>query len=186
MHKAPEADGAAASSASAAAGPSTAAASETVAAATPPPEATATEAPAAATAAATTAPAAPTAPPATPTPVAAAPVAAAPAAAPHPQAAPVAAHAAEVDQPFNMGEAKSRLAAAAAGVQACKKPDGPVGTGRVVVVFAPSGAVQSATVTGPPFEGTPTGACAGARFRGVHVPAFSGSPFSATKSFTIN
>jgi predicted Zn finger-like uncharacterized protein len=89
-------------------------------------------------------------------------------------------------EPFNMGEAKARLAAAAAAAQGCKKGDGPSGTGRVVVMFAPSGAAQSATVSGPPFEGTPTGACVAARFRGVHVPAFSGSPFSVSKSFSIN
>jgi predicted Zn finger-like uncharacterized protein len=89
------------------------------------------------------------------------------------------------DAPFNMGEAKSRLAATAAGVQSCKKGDA-TGTGRVIVVFAPNGTAQSATVTGPPFEGTPAGACVAARFRGVRVPAFGGSPFSVAKSFTIN
>jgi hypothetical protein len=84
-----------------------------------------------------------------------------------------------------MGEAKARLGAAAESAQSCKKGDGTTGTGRVVVVFAPSGAVQSATI-GPPFQGTPTGNCVAARFHGVHVPAFSGSPFSVSKSFTIN
>jgi predicted Zn finger-like uncharacterized protein len=102
-------------------------------------------------------------------------------------AAPAATHAAgaESDQPFNMGEAKAKLGATAASVDACKKPNGPTGTGRVVVMFAPSGAVQSATVSGPPYEGTPTGACVAARFRTVRVPAFGGSPFSVSKSFTI-
>jgi predicted Zn finger-like uncharacterized protein len=89
------------------------------------------------------------------------------------------------DQPFNMGEAKARLAAIAAGVQSCKRGDA-VGTGRVVVLFSPSGGAQTATVNGPPFEGTPTGACVAARFRGARVPPFSGSPFSVIKSFTIN
>jgi hypothetical protein len=89
------------------------------------------------------------------------------------------------DAPFNMGEAKSRLAAAAAAVQSCKKGD-VTGTGRVIVVFLPNGSAQSATVTGPPFEGTPAGGCVAARFRGVRVPAFGGSPFSVAKSFTIN
>jgi predicted Zn finger-like uncharacterized protein len=191
---------ASASAAAAAAGLGTAAATSATVAATaatapaaasaPAPEATAaatdTAAPSAPAAAATAA-AAPT--------VAAAPVAAAPAA-PRPQAAaaPAApAHtaapapaAASEDQPFNMGEAKSKLAAAAAAAQSCKKGDGPVGTGRVVVVFAPSGGAQTATLAGPPFDGTPTGACVAARFRGVHVPPFSGSPFSVSKSFTIN
>lgn len=103
-----------------------------------------------------------------------------------PTATKAAAPAGESDQAFNMGEAKSRLAAAAAAAQSCKKADGPSGTGRAVVLFAPSGAAQSATITGPPFEGTPTGACVAARFRGVHVPPFGGSPFSVSKSFTIN
>jgi len=98
-------------------------------------------------------------------------------------AAFVAAAAPEV--PFNMGEAKARLAAIAASVQPCKRGD-VTGTGRVVVVFAPSGAAQSASVSGPPFEGTPTGACVAAHFRGAHVPAFGGSAFSVSKSFTIN
>jgi hypothetical protein len=89
------------------------------------------------------------------------------------------------DAPFNMGEAKARLAAVAAGAQSCKKGD-MTGTGRVIVVFAPSGAAQSATVSGPPFEGTPVGACVAVRFRGVRVPPFGGSPFSVAKSFTIN
>jgi len=53
-------------------------------------------------------------------------------------------------------------------------------------MFAPSGAAQSAAINGPPFEGTPTGNCVAARFRTVRVPAFSGSPFSVSKSFTIN
>jgi hypothetical protein len=84
-----------------------------------------------------------------------------------------------------MGEAKSKLATAAQAAQGCKKGD-VTGTGRIVVVFAPSGGAQSATISGPPFEGTPTGACVAQRFKGVHVPAFGGSPFSVSKSFTIN
>jgi hypothetical protein len=91
-----------------------------------------------------------------------------------------------VEAAFNIGEAKSRLASAATGAASCKKPGGPIGTGRVVVLFAPSGVAQSATITGPPFEGTPTGACVAGRFRAVRVPAFSGSPFSVAKSFSIN
>jgi predicted Zn finger-like uncharacterized protein len=103
-----------------------------------------------------------------------------------PAATPAAtATAAAADQPFNMGEAKARLAAIAGSVQGCKKGD-TTGTGRVVVTFSPGGNVQSAAVSGPPFEGTPTGACVAARFRGAHVPAFSGSPFSVSKSFSIN
>ena len=103
--------------------------------------------------------------------------------APAATAAPAAA--AGADAPFNMGEAKARLGAIAGSVQACKKGD-VSGSGRVVVTFAPSGQVTSAVVSGPPFAGTPTGACVASRFRGAHVPAFSGSPFPVSKSFTIN
>jgi predicted Zn finger-like uncharacterized protein len=109
----------------------------------------------------------------------------APAGVPAAVAAAAGGGAAASDAPFNMGEAKSRLAAAAAGVQSCKKGD-QTGTGRVVIVFLPNGTAQSATVTGSPFEGTPAGGCVAARFRGVRVPPFGGSPFSVAKSFTIN
>ena len=102
-----------------------------------------------------------------------------------PTATATAAAAAGADQPFNMGEAKARLASIAGSVQGCKKGD-VSGSGRVVVTFAPGGNVASAVVSGPPFEGTPTGACIASRFRGAHVPAFAGSPFSVSKSFTIN
>jgi predicted Zn finger-like uncharacterized protein len=111
--------------------------------------------------------------------------AAATTAAPAATAAPTAAAAGGSDQPFNMGEAKARLASIAGSVQGCKKGD-VTGSGRVVVTFAPSGNVASAVVSGPPFAGTPAGGCIAARFRSAHVPPFSGSPFSVSKSFTIN
>jgi predicted Zn finger-like uncharacterized protein len=70
------------------------------------------------------------------------------------------------------------------GVQEIRWPDGHRQSRRPFL--AEWRGTQSATVSGPPFEGTPTGACVGARFRAVRVPAFSGSPFSVSKSFTIN
>ncbi len=88
--------------------------------------------------------------------------------------------------PFNLAEARTRLSAAAAGASACKKSGGPTGTGHVVIVFGPSGNPQSVSVTGAPFSGTPTAACVAARFRAVRVPSFGGSPFSVSKSFSIN
>ena len=84
-----------------------------------------------------------------------------------------------------MGEAKAKLGGIASGVQSCKKGD-TSGSGRAVVTFAPSGLVQSVAVSGAGFEGTPTGACIGGRFRSARVPPFSGSPFSVSKSFSIN
>ncbi|HEY6463260.1 MAG TPA: zinc-ribbon domain-containing protein [Polyangiaceae bacterium] len=108
-----------------------------------------------------------------------------PPAATHEAAPPPAAAAGGADTPFNMGEAKAQLGAIAGSVQGCKKGDAS-GTGHVVVTFAPNGRATSAVVTGPPFAGTPTGACVASRFHGAHVPAFSGSPFSVSKHFTIN
>lgn len=85
---------------------------------------------------------------------------------------------------FDRGAARTTLVSIAGNVQDCKK-SGDSGPGRVMVTFAPSGAVQSAVVSGPPFEGTPTGACVSARFRAARIPAFSGSPVSVSKTFTI-
>jgi predicted Zn finger-like uncharacterized protein len=99
---------------------------------------------------------------------------------------PVAASGAGADEKFNMGEAKARLGAISSAAQSCKRGD-TAGSGRVEIVFAPSGAVQSASlVPGSPFEGTSTGACVVARFRTARVPPFGGSPFTVTKSFNVN
>jgi hypothetical protein len=87
---------------------------------------------------------------------------------------------------FNMGEARARLAAIAGGVQSCKRGE-TTGGGKVELVFSPSGAVQSASLMpGSPFDGSPTGKCVEARFRGARVPPFGGSPFTVSKSFSIN
>jgi len=90
------------------------------------------------------------------------------------------------DKEFNRGAASSALGAAAGAAKSCKTPDGPTGTGKVKVTFAPSGNVTSAQVQGPPFAGTSVGGCVAGVFRGARVPPFDGSPVSVTKSFTIN
>jgi predicted Zn finger-like uncharacterized protein len=87
---------------------------------------------------------------------------------------------------FNRGAATSALGAAAGAAKSCKKPDGPTGSGRVKVTFAPSGNVTSAQVEGPPFAGTPVGGCIASAFRSAKVPPFSGPPVSVSKSFNIN
>jgi serine/threonine-protein kinase len=87
--------------------------------------------------------------------------------------------------PFDVHEAKKAMDAAAARANACKHPGGPLGGGRVVVTFAPDGAVIKATVSGAPFESTATGACVASRFRDLHVPAFSGAPVSAVAPFAV-
>lgn len=87
---------------------------------------------------------------------------------------------------FDVGAAKAALSAAAANAASCAKPGGPTGSGKVQVTFAPSGRVTSAEVISGPFGGTAVGGCVATKFRAARVPAFSGSPQTAAKSFTIN
>lgn len=86
--------------------------------------------------------------------------------------------------PFDRGAAAAALGGV--NVAGCKKPDGPTGTGHVTVTFAPSGNVTSAVVDSPPFAGTPVGGCVAGKFRGAHVPAFSGGNVTVGKSFSLN
>ncbi len=86
--------------------------------------------------------------------------------------------------PFDRGAAAAALGGV--NVASCKKPDGPTGQGHVKVTFGPDGGVQSAVVDGGPFPGTPVGGCIAGKYRGARVPAFSGSPVTVGKSFTIN
>jgi predicted Zn finger-like uncharacterized protein len=86
--------------------------------------------------------------------------------------------------PFDRGAASGALGGI--DVQECKKPDGPTGPGHVNVTFAPDGSVASAVVDQGPFPGTAVGGCVAGKFRGAHVPAFSGGPVKVGKSFTIN
>lgn len=86
--------------------------------------------------------------------------------------------------PFDRGAASAALGGI--NVQSCKKADGPTGSGHVKVTFDPSGSVSSAVVDSGPFPGTPVGGCIAGKFRGAHIPAFSGGPVSVGKSFSIN
>jgi hypothetical protein len=70
--------------------------------------------------------------------------------------------------------------------QSCKKPDGPTGPGHVTITFGPDGTVASAIVDQGPFPGTPVGGCIAGKFRGAHVPPFTGAPVKVGKSFTLN
>lgn len=85
---------------------------------------------------------------------------------------------------FNRGAAMAQLGAAASRAGACKKPDGPTGSGRATVTFAPDGSVSKVSVP-PPFSGTPTGSCISAAFNSARVPAFTGSSVSLPGSFRI-
>lgn len=87
--------------------------------------------------------------------------------------------------PFSVSAAQVALTQAANNAQACKKPDGPTGSGKVQVTFAPSGRVTSANVTGGPFAGTPVGGCVASAFRRARIPAFTGNPMTVSKSFSV-
>lgn len=99
---------------------------------------------------------------------------------------PAPAPAAGSDQPFSKAAAVSALSSAAGSAGSCKKLGGPTGTGRVTVTFAPSGRVTTANVEGAPFAGTSVGGCVASLFRKAHIPAFSGSAVTVSKSFSIN
>jgi hypothetical protein len=89
----------------------------------------------------------------------------------------------ESSAPFNRGAAAAALASV--DVATCKKADGPTGSGHVSVTFAPSGAVETATVDSPAFEGTGVGGCVAGKFRSARIPAFSGAAQRVGKSFTL-
>jgi predicted Zn finger-like uncharacterized protein len=105
---------------------------------------------------------------------------------PAPAAPAPAAPAAGGSGDFDRAAALSALSAAATAAQACKKPDGPTGSGRIAVTFANNGTATTANVEGPPFAGTPVGGCVAARFRSVHIPPFGGSVITVRKTFIIN
>ncbi|HEY1537275.1 MAG TPA: hypothetical protein VGF76_24810, partial [Polyangiaceae bacterium] len=85
---------------------------------------------------------------------------------------------------FDKGAAVTALGAAAANAASCKKPDGPTGSGKVSVTFAPSGRATMTNVGGA-FAGTEVGGCVARLFRSAKVPAFAGDPVTVSKSFSI-
>jgi hypothetical protein len=84
--------------------------------------------------------------------------------------------------PFNVEAAKNALNAAASQAGSCA---GAAGKGKVQLTFALSGKVSAAQITEGPYSGTPAGKCALKHFRSAHIPAFSGSPQTVSKSFKI-
>lgn len=91
----------------------------------------------------------------------------------------------EAAAPFNTDAARSALSSAASQAASCKTSDGPTGSGKVQVTFAPSGRVTSANVVSGPFGGTSVGGCIARTFRQARVPKFSGDPQTVSKSFSI-
>lgn len=88
--------------------------------------------------------------------------------------------------PFDRGAAAAALGAIAGSVGSCKKADGPTGAGHVTVTFAPNGSVKAAVADSAPYQGTAVGGCVAGKFRGAHIPPFSGSDQAVGKSFSIN
>ncbi len=86
---------------------------------------------------------------------------------------------------FDRSAAKNALARAASAAAGCKKPDDPSGAAKVQVTFSSSGRVTVAKVSGPPFQGTPTGSCIAAAFRGATIPPFDGAPVSVSKDVVL-
>jgi hypothetical protein len=87
--------------------------------------------------------------------------------------------------PFNREAAMAVLGVAASQVASCKRPDGPVGNGKVLVTFDASGRVVIANVVGEGFAGTPVARCVAGLFQRVRVAPFSGDRSTVSKAFTI-
>lgn len=84
--------------------------------------------------------------------------------------------------PLNRASAFAALRTAANSASSCR--GGPSGSGSASVTFSPEGSVSAVSLSAP-FAGTPVGACVQGAFRGAHVPAFSGSSVTLSKSFRI-
>jgi hypothetical protein len=91
-----------------------------------------------------------------------------------------------VTSPFDKTAAVSALNALAGQASTCRQGSDPSGIATVVLTFAPSGRVTSATVNGPPFAGTPTGGCVARTLRRAQVPAFSGDHVTVSKSVLVH
>ncbi|HEY1536659.1 MAG TPA: hypothetical protein VGF76_21710, partial [Polyangiaceae bacterium] len=86
---------------------------------------------------------------------------------------------------FDRSAAVSALKGAAVQASSCRKDGDPSGTATLVITFAPSGRVTSATIQGPPFAGTPTGGCIANTMRHAQIPSFDGDRVTVTKTVVI-
>jgi hypothetical protein len=80
---------------------------------------------------------------------------------------------------------QTALSQAAQRAKGCYVEGGPKGTVRVSITFASSGDVTGASVQGAAFTNTVEGECIAAKFRALHIPAFTGADFVARKTVTI-
>jgi hypothetical protein len=86
--------------------------------------------------------------------------------------------------PLNRASALTALSHAATSAAACKRDGGPTGAGTASVTLSSEGTVAAVGLSAP-FAGTPVGACVQNVFRSAHVPPFSGSRVTLSKSFRI-
>ena len=86
--------------------------------------------------------------------------------------------------PLNRASALAALSSAASSATSCGRGNGPTGSGSANITFSPDGPVSSVSLSAP-FAGTAVGACVQNAFRSAHVPAFSGSAVTLSKSFRI-
>jgi hypothetical protein len=66
----------------------------------------------------------------------------------------------------------------------CRGPSDPEGQAMVMLKYAPSGRVTTATIESGPFAGTTVGGCIATAFRSARVPPFSGEPMTVRKTIT--
>lgn len=88
-------------------------------------------------------------------------------------------------QPFNSDAATAALGQAASNALSCRKEGDPTGSATVIVRYAPSGRVTSATVEAGPFTGTPTGGCVAMTFRKAWIPPFTGDFVTVKKTVIL-
>jgi hypothetical protein len=86
---------------------------------------------------------------------------------------------------FDATAARESIALAEARAMACHTAGEPGGPAAVVIRFAPSGRVTTATVESGPFAGTPTGGCIAAKFRSARVPAFAGDHVTVKRTVLL-
>jgi eukaryotic-like serine/threonine-protein kinase len=86
--------------------------------------------------------------------------------------------------PLNRGAAIAALGSAASSVARCKQEDGPSGSGRASVTFAPNGSVVSVGLPGK-FAGTAVGNCIQGLYRKAKLQPFSGGPVTLSSSFNV-
>lgn len=86
---------------------------------------------------------------------------------------------------IDQGALRAAFAEGEAKAKSCLGATSPSGTARISVTFAPSGEAVGAIVIGAPFANTLEGQCMAAKFRGLHVPAFSGPEVIVRKSINF-